>query len=87
VAALLLLVSIWRRRSVWRLLAVALVVFLAAFEWHLMYSVKLPAYTGPVTAGHPFPGFSATLADGTPFTQEELKSDKNTALVFFRGRW
>jgi hypothetical protein len=86
-AVAILLFALWRRRSVWRFLAVGLALLLVAAEWLLLVSVKLPVYTGPVAAGRVFPAFTATLADGTPFTQEQLKNDKNTALVFFRGRW
>jgi hypothetical protein len=87
-AAGLLLWSLWRKRSVWRFLALGLVGLLATFEWWVVLSLtKLPAYTGPVAAGQAFPAFTAMGADGSSFTQEHFKGDKRTVLVFFRGRW
>jgi len=49
--------------------------------------MKLPAYSGPLAVGQPFPAFTSSLADGTPFDQSKLASEQTTALVFFRGRW
>src|SRR5260370_25313745 len=48
---LCLVVSLWRRRTVWRWLALVLVVLLAGFEWTFLLAMRLPAYTGPVAAG------------------------------------
>src|SRR5262245_25844735 len=81
------LVALWRRRTVWRVLALLLLVLLAAAEWAFLQEARLPAYTGPVAVGQPFPAFTTTRADGTPFTQRDLEGDRNTVLVFFRGRW
>ena len=49
--------------------------------------MRLPAYTGPVAAGQPFPEFATQRADGSPFTQRDLEGDQNNVMVFFRGRW
>jgi hypothetical protein len=85
---LLLLLSLRRRRTVWRFLALVLFGLLTAGEWVFLGALmKLPAYTGPAVVGQPFPTFSTTLADGSHFTEAQLKGDKNTVLVFFRGRW
>jgi hypothetical protein len=48
---------------------------------------RLPAYTGPVQEGKPFPAFATTWADGRPFTDADLRQSQPTVLVFFRGRW
>lgn len=83
----LVLLSLGRRCTVWRFAALLLIGLLAAGEWLLVSASKLPDYTGPVTAGSPFPAFTAIRTDGTPFTLQQLQGDKNTVLVFFRGRW
>jgi hypothetical protein len=83
----LVLASLWQRRTVWRVLALVFVLLLAGAEWAFMLTTRLPAYAGPVAAGQPFPAFTTTRADGTPFTQGDLEGDQNTVLVFFRGRW
>jgi hypothetical protein len=85
---LLILVSLLRRFTVWRVVALLLIGAFAGLEWWFLLSVSaLPDYTGPVAAGKPFPDFSAKLANGTTFTQDDLKGDQDTVLVFFRGHW
>lgn len=79
--------SLSKFKSLWRMLALVVVLLLAAFELTAFYLVRLPPYTGPIAAGRPFPAFEAKRADGTPFTQNELIGDQNHVLVFFRGRW
>jgi FtsH-binding integral membrane protein len=75
-------------RSVWRWAAAVFFTLFAAAEWvFLLVLMSTPAYTGPAKAGQPFPAFTTTLADGSTFTQDNLKGDQNTVLVFFRGRW
>jgi hypothetical protein len=84
----LILVALVRRFSVWRIIALLLIGAVTAFEWWVLLSAsKLPDYTGPVTRGQPFPEFAAARADGTSFTQDNLKGDQDTVLVFFRGHW
>jgi hypothetical protein len=84
----LLVLALFRARTIWRILAVVIFGLLVGGEWHFLLSGSvLPAYSGPVAAGRSFPAFATTLADGSPFTQENLGGDKNTVLVFFRGRW
>jgi hypothetical protein len=83
----LVVLSLWRARTVWRVLALLLVLLLAGAEGAFLVRVRLPAYTGPVAAGQPFPAFTTTRADGTPFTQRDLEGDQDNVLVFFRGRW
>jgi hypothetical protein len=87
VGALLLLLAVLRRRSIWRILGLLLVVLLAGAQWAFLFAMGLPAYHGPVTVGKPFPAFETLQADGTKFTQAELGGTKNDVLVFFRGRW
>ncbi len=83
----LVAVSLWQARSVWRVLALVLVVLLAGAEWAMMAKMRLPAYTGPVAAGQTFPEFTTVRADGTPFTQHDLEGGPDNVLVFFRGHW
>jgi hypothetical protein len=84
----LLVAALVRSRSIWRWLALLLITFVVAAEWFaLLVLLSLPAYTGPVKAGEPFPAFSTTLADGSNFDQDSLKGDRDTVMVFFRGRW
>jgi hypothetical protein len=84
----LILLSLVRSRTAWRLTALVLFGLLAGGEWWFLLSyTRLPDYTGPVQADHPFPEFTAARADGTPFTRESLVGDKDTVLVFFRGWW
>jgi hypothetical protein len=84
----LLVLALFRARTVWRFLAVGIFGLLVVGEWYFLLSVSvLPAYSGPVAAGRSFPAFTTTFADGSPFTQANLGGEKNTVLVFFRGRW
>jgi cytochrome oxidase Cu insertion factor (SCO1/SenC/PrrC family) len=83
----LVVMSLWERRTVWRALALLTVVLLAGFELLFLYAMRLPTYTGPVAVERPFPAFETKQADGKPFTQRDLAGDWNTVLVFFRGRW
>src|SRR6185437_10670879 len=68
-----LVLSLWQTRTVWRVLALLLLVLLAGAEWAFLLAVRLPAYTGPVAVGQPFPSFATTRADGTPFTRNDLQ--------------
>ena len=83
----LMIASLWKRRTVWRVLALVVVVLLAGFELMVLNELRLPPYVGPLAEGHPFPAFEARRADGTPFTRNDLIGDRHQALVFFRGRW
>jgi hypothetical protein len=86
-AAVLIVASLWQKRTVWRFLALVPVLLLATGEWMFVLGTRLPAYTGPVAVGQPFPAFATVRADGTPFTQRDLEGDQNNVFVFFRGRW
>jgi hypothetical protein len=83
----LMIASLWKRRTLWRVLALVVVVLLAGFELMVLNEMRLPPYVGPLAEGHPFPAFEARRADGTPFTRNDLIGDRHQALVFFRGRW
>ena len=83
----LVAVSLSEKRTVWRSVALLAVVLLAGAEIAFLYAVRLPAYTGPIAEGRPFPAFETKRPDGTPFTQRDLVSDRTSVLVFFRGRW
>jgi hypothetical protein len=80
-------ISVVERRTLVRMVALLAVGFLATAELGFLYAVRLPAYSGPLAVGRPFPAFEATRADGRPFTQRDLLGDQNSAIVFFRGRW
>lgn len=83
----LLVIALRQSRSVWRWLALALVLLLASAQWMFVLATRLPAYSGPATIGKPLPEFTTIRADGTPFTQRDLEGDQENVLVFFRGRW
>jgi hypothetical protein len=83
----LIILALIRSRSIWRWTAAVLVTLLAGFQWWAMFAMALPAYTGPVKDGQNFPAFATRLADGSAFTQDDLKGDQNTVMVFFRGHW
>ena len=83
----LVIVALCRARSVWRILALLLVLLLAGAQWAFLFTVRLPVYAGPVAMEKPFPAFATTRADGTPFTERDLQGGQNNVLVFFRGRW
>jgi hypothetical protein len=83
----LVIMALCEARSVWRVLALLLVLLLAGAEWTILLTAKLPAYTGPIALGKAFPAFATTRADGAPFTERDFEGDQNNVLVFFRGRW
>ena len=83
----LIILALMRSRSIWRWTALVIFTLLLAFGWFAVLAMRLPAYTGPVKDGQPFPAFATTLADGAAFTQDDLKGDRNTVMVFFRGHW
>jgi hypothetical protein len=84
----LIAMALMRSRSVWRWLAAAFFALFATGQWLLLLVLmNTPAYTGPVKSGQSFPAFATTLADGSPFTDADLKGDQSTVMVFFRGHW
>jgi hypothetical protein len=85
--AAFVVVSLRKRRTVWRVLALVVVLLVAGFELMALNALRLPKYAGPIEVGYPFPAFETRRADGTPFTQNDLIGDQHHALVFFRGRW
>jgi hypothetical protein len=85
--AALIILALMRSRSIWRWTAAVVFTLLAGFWWLALVAMSLPPYTGPVKNGDTFPAFATTLADGSPFTQDDLKGDQNTVMVFFRGHW
>jgi predicted membrane channel-forming protein YqfA (hemolysin III family) len=84
---ILVVMSLFERRTAWRITALVLVVLLATAEGAVFYLLRLPGYTGPIKVGHPFPTFETVRADGTPFSHRDLYGDRDNVLVFFRGRW
>jgi hypothetical protein len=88
VGTALVVLSLWRRLTAWRILALLVAGVITAGQWWLVLSyARLPSDTGRVVAQHEMPEFTAYRADRTPFTQNDLKGDKETVLVSFRGRW
>src|SRR6516162_3044760 len=83
----LIILALMRSRSIWRWTAVVIITLFVAFQWYVPLAMRLPAYTGNVKEGQPFPAFATTLADGSAFTQDDLKGDRSTVMVFFRGHW
>jgi hypothetical protein len=83
----LIILALMRSRSIWRWTAVVIFTLFVAFQWWAVLAMRTPAYTGPVKDGQPFPAFATTLADGSAFTQDDLKGSQNTVMVFFRGHW
>ena len=88
VGALCALVSI-RKRPTWtRGIALVILAVLTAGEWYFLLSMsRLPEYKGPVQVERKIPEFTTTLADGRPFTEKDLQKGAPTVLVFYRGRW
>jgi hypothetical protein len=85
--AIMMLWALILRRTVRRYVGLAACVLITALTWLGMSYFRLPAYAGPVTVDQPFPAFSTITADGTTFSETNLSGPKNTAMVFFRGRW
>jgi hypothetical protein len=83
----LIVLALTRSRSIWRWTAVVIFTVFVGFQWYVLLAMRTPAYTGPVKDGEPFPAFATTLADGSAFTQDDLKGGQNTVMVFFRGHW
>jgi hypothetical protein len=87
-AVLLTALALVRARSFWRILNLLWIGLLAGVSWFFMLSMsRLPPYAGPVAVGQSFPSFTTELADGTSFNQDDLKGDRDTVMIFFRGRW
>ncbi len=82
VATPFLVIALWQRRSVWRVLALVLVAAICAAEWGMLVGARLPEYTGPVAVGQPFPTFATQRADGMAFTQRDLAA-RSTACWSF----
>ncbi len=84
----LMVSSLWRRRGLLRGLVLIPFLLLSGLEWFFVTAAtRTPAYNGPAHPGVKTPAFSATLADGTPFTRADLEKGDSTVLVFYRGRW
>ena len=86
--AALMIASVWRRRGVVRTIVLVLFAVVCGLEWQvLLVGSRSPVYTGPAQPGRKVPQFTATLADGRPFSESDLETGISTVLVFFRGRW
>jgi hypothetical protein len=80
---LLMFWSLLGRRSIWGIFGVVPVAGLAGMLWFLLSLGSLASYQGPDR----IPSFQTQWADGSPFTDSDLKNGQTHALVFFRGRW
>jgi hypothetical protein len=86
--AVLVVVSLAQRRTIWRFSAAGLTTLFAALAWLLLLvGLSAPPYTGSAEVGKAFPEFETKLADGTGFSRVNLTGGQNTVLIFFRGRW
>jgi hypothetical protein len=86
--ALLVAWSLVQSRTLWRWGVAGVSALFAALVWlWMLVGLAIPPYTGPVTVGQAFPGFETRLASGAAFRQEDLRGDKDTILLFFRGHW
>jgi hypothetical protein len=84
----LMIVSIWRRRGVVRLILLVFFALVCGLEWQmLLVAFRSSVYHGPAQPGRAVPEFKASYADGTPFTEKDLSKGTATVLVFYRGRW
>ena len=84
----LMSISVWQRRGVFRIAGLLFFTIFCAGCWFLiLVFTKAPPYTGPATPGKKVPAFTAALADGKSFTDQDLADGKNSVLLFFRGRW
>jgi hypothetical protein len=83
----LIVFALVRSRSIWRWTAVVIFTLFVAVQWWALLAMRLPTYAGPVKDDEPIPAFTTTLADGSGFTQDDLKGEQNTVMVFFRGHW
>ena len=84
---IVVVLALSKARSVWRYLALVLVLLLAGAAWAFLLVPRLPPYSGPVAVGKPFPAFTTARSDGSSWTQSQLEGDDNSVMVFFRGRW
>jgi hypothetical protein len=87
VGVALMVLSVVQRPKIWRMVVLTVFVLLTGFEWFGIISSKLPEYQGPAKVGATIPAFAATLADGSSFTDQDLKKETPTVLLFFRGHW
>src|SRR5262245_17879652 len=59
----LIILALVRSRSIWRWTAAVIFTLFVVFQWYTLLAMRLPAYTGPVKDGEPFPAFATSLAD------------------------
>ncbi|HEV3447910.1 MAG TPA: hypothetical protein VG099_24950 [Gemmataceae bacterium] len=85
---LFMILSVRQRGGILRGTGLVLFGLLCAGQWFIfVVATKTPAYTGPVQVGGSLPAFTANLADGKTFANQDLAGGASTVLVFFRGRW
>ena len=85
---LFMIASVWQRRGIVRSVALGLFVLLCGLEWlFIVVLSRTPDYDGPAQVGSKVPPFTATLADGSQFSNQDLEAANPTVLLFFRGHW
>jgi hypothetical protein len=87
IGVLFMLASVVQRRGILRIIGLVIFIALAGMEWFFMLGSTMAPYTGPAKSGEKLPAFTATLADGSQFTNQTLEDGKSTVMVFFRGHW
>jgi hypothetical protein len=83
-----MVLSVLQRRGVFRTVGLVVFALVCGLEWFMMLVVfRTPPYEGPAQVGQKVPPFAAARADGTMFSDKDLRSARPTVLHFFRGRW
>lgn len=84
----LMILSLWRRRGIVRGLILIPFVLLCGLEWYgIGVASRTPSYAGLARPGSEIPRFASRRADGSPFTEADLRTGPDTVVVFYRGRW
>lgn len=87
-AALLVLVSLLRWRTVVRIVLFLLLAALAGMEWHFLLSAaRLPDYAGPGTSRKDAAAVSDHAGLRRSLHRRRLARRRARALIFYRGRW
>src|SRR5260370_21572891 len=87
IGVLLMVVSVVQRPGILRIIGLLLFVVMAGMEWFMLLGSNLAPYAGPAKAGEKLPPFTATLADGSSFTNSKFQAGQPTALGFLLRQW
>ncbi len=96
IGVLLMLVSVVQRPRIVRIIGLLLFIGLTGTEWYMVLAGSKvrhapearpwSPYAGPAKPGEKLPAFTATLADGSSFSNLNLQEGKPTLMVFFLGK-